>query len=298
MRSHLQKYLIKQKKLKEKSKNILNTKEENNKINEIEDGKEDKGIKLNPYFAKSKNLIEKFIIIGYKEENILKFLSNNVEGNNKLILSIISEFKLNSFDCYESDFLIKQVYPEDPNIILVSNSISKPKIVNITFYSCVDTKDGKKNTINYFALKFHEKYINYNTNKEYYIPKAYLIVSKYPYFTLYHQICSYILKNNENNKIPIEVLIYYLINNIPSPIKQKRITELETKNKELNDINNNINLINENNKKQIEEIKKKNEELNKEINDKNKEIENNENNYKNFNEKIKENEKIINKKIK
>ncbi len=47
MRSHLQKYLIKQKKLKEKSKNILNTKEKNNKINEIEDGKEDKGIKLN-----------------------------------------------------------------------------------------------------------------------------------------------------------------------------------------------------------------------------------------------------------
>ena len=47
MRSHLQKYLIKQKKLKEKSKNILNTKEENNKINEIEDGKEDTGIKLN-----------------------------------------------------------------------------------------------------------------------------------------------------------------------------------------------------------------------------------------------------------
>ena len=47
MRSHLQKYLIKQKKLKQKSKNILNTKEENNKINEIEDGKEDKGIKLN-----------------------------------------------------------------------------------------------------------------------------------------------------------------------------------------------------------------------------------------------------------
>ena len=178
-------------------------------------------IKLNPYFAKSKNLIEKFIIIGYKEENILKFLSNNVEGNNKLILSIISEFKLNSFECYESNFLIRQVYPEDPNIILVSNSISKPTIVNITFYSCVDTEDRKKNTMNYFALKFHEKYINYNTNKEYYIPKAYLIVSQYPYFTLYHQICSYILKNNENNKIPIEVLIYYLINNIPSPINNQ-----------------------------------------------------------------------------
>ena len=178
-------------------------------------------IKLNPYFAKSKNLIEKFIIIGYKEENVLKFLSNNVEGNNKLILSIISEFKLNSFECYESNFLIKQVYPEDPNIILVSNSISKPTIVNITFYSCIDTTDNKKNAINYFALKFHEKYINYNTNKEYYIPKAYLIVSQYPYFTLYHQICSYILKNNENSKISIEVLIYYLINNIPSPINNQ-----------------------------------------------------------------------------
>ena len=46
VRSHLQKHLIKQKKLKEKSKKD-NIKEENNKTEEIEEDKDNKGIKLN-----------------------------------------------------------------------------------------------------------------------------------------------------------------------------------------------------------------------------------------------------------
>ena len=209
-------------------------------------------IKLNPYLAHSKNLINYFGIIGYNEEIIFDYTSNiwdiisdyssNIfdQKYNNLILSILSEERLGSFSSFtqfDQDNLIKQIFPENPKIILISNSDSYrekqifilisnsdlvPKASNIMFYSCIDSFNGDKKIINcFFALKFYEKYINIKNKKEYYIPKAFVIVSQFPYFTLYSNICSFFINNIKKDEIPKEIIIHYLINYIPSPINYR-----------------------------------------------------------------------------
>ena len=107
------------------------------------------------------------------------------------------------------------------------------------FYSCFDSIDGKSKVFySCYALRFYEKFSLFNTS--YYIPKAFLIFSQYPYFTAFHNICLNILEQiNEKNKneivsdsdyddkdIPIEILIHCLVNYIPSPINKNLILKL------------------------------------------------------------------------
>ena len=151
-------------------------------------------IGLNPYLADNKNLIENFAIVGYNEKIFSEFTFSSPDEEGNLELSIISEVKSDSIDNLNYDYIIKQIYPDKPRIILISNSISKPNTSSIVFYNCFDSIDGKKKiTHSFYALKFYEKFIDNISKKEYYIPKAFLIISQYPYFTLYYNICSFLL---------------------------------------------------------------------------------------------------------
>ena len=64
-------------------------------------------IKLNPYLANSKNLIDYFGIIGYDEKIIFDYTLNIKEQENNLILSVLSEEKLDSFTDYAPDYIKK-----------------------------------------------------------------------------------------------------------------------------------------------------------------------------------------------
>ena len=153
-------------------------------------------IKLNPYFTDSKkNLIEYFAIIGYDEKILSDLSFNTSDDEYNLELSLISEIKLDSNNDKYNDkiqFIIKQIYPDNPRIIFISNSISKPNNSSIAFYHSFDSLDGKKKiTRAFYSLKFYEKYIDYISKKEYYIPKAFLIISfilistwKYPFLII------------------------------------------------------------------------------------------------------------------
>ena len=58
------------------------------------------------------------------------------------------------------------------------------------------------------------------------MPKAFLIYSQYPYFNTYYQICKKLyeyINSDIKNKIPIEIVIYCLINYIPSPLNSNKI---------------------------------------------------------------------------
>jgi hypothetical protein len=180
---------------------------------------EDIKIKLSPYLGYSKNLMEFFVVIGYEEKILDEISPDNILSNQNLDLSIISitisDLALNIFN---PDSIIKQIYPDKPAII---QSNIKPKSTNVIFYSCFDSMDGKKkNLFSCYGLRTYEKYIDINKN-EYYVPKAFVILSQYPYFTTFYEICSMVVNNNfeiEKN-IPMEILIYSYLNYIPSPIK-------------------------------------------------------------------------------
>ena len=182
---------------------------------------EDIKVKLNPYLGCSNNLMEFFVVIGYEEELLNEFIYNILNGEDKdklrvsIVSSDISDLELKSFN---PDYIIDQVYPVNPEII---QSNSNPKSSNVVFYSCFDSLDGKKKIFySCYGLKFYEKYIDISKN-EYFIPKTFLILSQYPYYSTYKKICELALeyvRSDVVKKIPIEILMHCLINHIPSPI--------------------------------------------------------------------------------
>ena len=179
-------------------------------------------IKCHPYLGYSQNLMEYFSVIGYEEATINDYINSS---ENELELTILSSL-ISDQGCDDTeDNLIKFIYPEEPKLILANNGkkiLPKPKPSNVVFSIIFDKDDKIKLLHKCYAFKFYEEY-NYKDNK-YYIPKAFVILSQYPYFTTFHDICEnlYIYLNNEyiqmRKNIPPELVIYYILNYIPSPI--------------------------------------------------------------------------------
>ena len=181
-------------------------------------------IKLNPYLGCSKNLMEFFVIIGYEERILNELGSEILEKQDILELTIISNAISDlAFKIFDPDNIIKQIYPDKPKII---KSEIPPKSSSVVFSSCFDSLDGQKKIFySCFALRFYEKYKDKN-NIEYFVPKAFLILSQYPYFTTFYKICQIIVNKNQDKKednIPIEILVHCYVNYIPSPIRKNII---------------------------------------------------------------------------
>ena len=192
---------------------------------------EDASIKLHPFLGRSKNLIEFFFIIGYDEKILLENYHEIQKKEENLKLSVISSVSSDSsFNNIDFNDIIKKIYPDKPSIIKVIKPELKQKTTSIIFSSCFNSNKGDHKKIFYscYAFTFYE------ILKEYYIPKAFLILSEYPYFTTFHNIClnlyenliekkektNNIIKNIQyiQDNIPIEILIYCLVNYTPSPI--------------------------------------------------------------------------------
>ena len=205
------------------------------------DLKKDISIQLHPFMAFSKNLMEYFCIIGYKEELLQELLPDIIEQKQQIKLSLISTIiSDSSFKGLDFNQIIDKVYPEKPKIIKNAN---KPSISSIVFSTCIkinENKEIERNFYSGYALRFYELY-EYN-GIVYYVPKAFLIISQYPYFTQYHILCSFLYENfiekknykeginllvNEDKKsnikikIPIEIFLYCLLNYSPSPFNNE-----------------------------------------------------------------------------
>ena len=190
-------------------------------------------IKLSPYLGFSRNLIEFFAIIGYEEETIkqviLRFKQNQNSGLD--ILSMIDQLKLTFLSIiisdisheFEGDMIIKRVYPEKPEILKTKNY---PKTDRIVFSSCFDDNNGGKTFYSCFALRFYEK-ITTTNDEIYFIPKALLIYSQYPYFSSFYRICQKVILSTgdefADRDFPIDVYIHCLVNYFPSPINNNII---------------------------------------------------------------------------
>jgi len=186
-------------------------------------------IKKNPYMAVSPNLIEYFAIIGYKENFIPKILNTYKTKKNQykpIVLSgIISK---SDYEIINNKLIISQIYPDNPLVILKDKNEQideSPGKSNVIYSFCFDSTDGKEKIFYVcYAFKFYEKYKNNRKNdngEEYYIPKAFAIISQYYYFTIFEYICRslYLLfEDNYNSDMPLELIIYNIVNFIPSPL--------------------------------------------------------------------------------
>ena len=179
-----------------------------------------------PYLGYSPNLIEYFCIIGYDENFIKSCLlpKTGIEPTAQYpptILSSISSDK--DFDIIDNDQIIKQVFPNIP--ILISSLNIQPEPRSVIFSFCYDSYKGdKKLSYVCYSFIFYEFFRQFG----YYAPKAFSIISQYPFFTAFKRICETIHNTIDNKKfaIPIELLIFNLVNFIPSPIKSNLQLEL------------------------------------------------------------------------
>ena len=185
---------------------------------------DDININLSPYLGCSKKLVEFFAIIGYDEESIRRCGPNLIKHQNKLQLTflsiVISDF---SFDIADS-YIIKQVYPDKPALI---KSKIPPNQDSIIFSTCIDSENGEKKVYNScFALRFYER-LETKKGEIYFIPKAFLIYSQYPYFSSFYRICEKILISTDeryaDKDFPIEIFIHCFVNYFPSPLNNNLI---------------------------------------------------------------------------
>ena len=194
-------------------------------------------IKKYPYMGYSQNILEYFAIIGY-QDNFIPTVINSLNSKKKYYPTILTSITSNTdFGIIDNQLIISQVYPYCPSIIYINKNDNviqeKPSISNVIYSFCFDSTDGKSKLFyTCFAYKFYEKYyyhLNNSVIEEYYIPKSFCIISQYSFFSLFRYICYNIYRimtKKENNSLPIELLIYNIVNYIPSPINYNLHLEL------------------------------------------------------------------------
>ena len=180
-------------------------------------------IKLSPYLGCTKKLIEFFAIIGYEEEAVRRYLLNSTPNPNELKLTFLSIVISDISFTFNGNYLIKQIYPDKPEII----KSKCPKSDNIIFFSCFDSYEGERKIVNScYAFRFYER-IKIENDEVYFIPKAFLIYSQYPYFSSYCKICEKIFNSTDeryaDKDFPIEIFIHCLVNYFPSPINNNLV---------------------------------------------------------------------------
>ena len=227
-------------------KNINNIEEEedDNKIRKKNDNEnniinENEEVNLNlikyPYLGKSKNLIDYFLIVGFdsqfKFNNIIKVIdSKSIENSNsysELILStkpkILNKIKSNLIkeeNLLNEDEIINFSFPQQTKVYYQTsqNQNFEPKTKNIIF-SYKKIENDNNNICIGFTYSFYDLLLSKNKFNVF-IPKAFIIISHYPFFSLFHNICNEIFKlfTNSSLDIPMEVQLYNIINYVPAPV--------------------------------------------------------------------------------
>ena len=196
--------------------------------------------------ASSPNLIEYFLIMGYEESYIQEKIIKNftiqtqaelelAEQKNKKLnpdSKILNEYKCrnlpsilfslgsNFSEPLESeDDLIKDVFPVPPSVLYSiidkdNTTIYEPMSNDVVFSNIQNTVVN----IGYAHIFYESK--NILENIRIYIPKAFVVISQYPFFNTFKSICMELLNQFKNKliQIPLEIQLYNIINFIPSPI--------------------------------------------------------------------------------
>ena len=201
-------------------------------------------LEKNP-MASSPHLIEYFLIMGYDESYIQEKIIKNFDSQTQIELELAEqkskklnpEIKiLNEYKCRNlptilfslgSNFsegleseneLIKRVFPIPPSVLytIIDNTFAYDPSANDVVFSNIQNTVVN---IGYAHIFYESK--NILENIRIYIPKAFVIISQYPLFLTFKNICTEILNQFKNKlvQIPIEIQLYNIINFIPAPIE-------------------------------------------------------------------------------
>ena len=237
-------------------------------MNDLEnkDNSNSKKIKLYPFNGRSPYLIDKFYIIGYNYLTLHKLLIENnpinieeqkdiyqftLDEEPSILNEIVSDYKKVGLP---NEIILKMIFPK-PLIFYAykthspikkySNNYCKidfkdkqnlPKRYKVFFSSNPQADNNSKKSINGFALVFYRKFSENkkidNNKYIYYIPYTFCIISEFPYFNSFNELCKFIKNFFAKDEIllPIEFLISNIVTLTPSPIKSDVILDLNSLN--------------------------------------------------------------------
>ena len=199
-------------------------------------------VKIEKYpMAESRNLMEYFVIIGYEETyiqekiiNPISLLKGNIFEDNEfkqkknIETKVLKEYKCRNLPTILSSIsssftggiaigkkIVEQVFPVPPSVYYgphdkFSHDLNPTNIIFSNIQNDVVN-------VGYSVLFYENRIIN---DKKIYIPKAFAIISQYPYFYFFHCICKEILNlyRCSSLQIPIEIQLYNIVNYTPAPI--------------------------------------------------------------------------------
>lgn len=214
---------------------------------------EDLMLEIEKYpMAESSHLMEYFLIIGYEESYIKEKIEKNIDPKYLVDIEnseskvkkpnietkIFNEYKCRNLptllSCISSNFsgalanarqIIEYVFPIPPGIFYTTpeNTQYEPNPINVVFTNI------QNQVVNIgYAFIFYENR-NIINQMKLYIPKAFVILSQYPYFKTFNNICKELLNKQfkkHNLQIPIEIQLYNIVNFLPAPISEKMIVSI------------------------------------------------------------------------
>ena len=155
--------------------------------------------------------------------------------------------------------IINLIFPNAPSMLLVNktkmnaNALKDMEILiqprSIIFSINPIDSNGSKKSFNGLGFIFFipmEHKINDKIDGIIYVPAAYVILSEYPYFYHFNELCKLIYKQmrKESDEIPLEILLYNIVKYMESPInKSINLTFIAPLNFKFKDKGNNLSNI-------------------------------------------------------
>ena len=202
-----------------------------------------------PFSGVAPNLIDKFLVLGYEQkviEHTYKYFRNedggkgyetrfqffNFEERPPIINEISYSYKK---DLLENDLVLELIFPNIPEMYFLEKEYLNTKkeideellISNYSIIFSINPQDnsGSKKSYNGLGYIFYVP-IEHKEDDQFvgtlYAPIAYVILSEYPYFYQFKEICRQVFRQMklEHDGIPVEVLLYNIVKYMQSPINK------------------------------------------------------------------------------
>ena len=191
-----------------------------------------------PFSGVAKNLIDKFLVLGYEQKTIdyTRDFCENLEGRD----DVKTRFKFFEFeerpyvvneicndytkDILDNDLILELIFPNMPEMFFLEKQYILKKeideellLIPYSIIFSINPQDNNNSKRSYNGLGF----IFYTVQEHkigdklgnLYVPTAYVILSEFPYFYHFNEICKNVFfqMKKENDEIPIEILLFNIV---------------------------------------------------------------------------------------
>ena len=203
-----------------------------------------------PFSGVAPNLIDKFLVLGYEQKTLeytfqfnedcepninykTRFRFFDLQERPAIMNEICNDY---SKDILENDLILELIFPNIPQMYFLEKQYLNMKKevyeeVLISPYSIIfsinpQDNSGSKKSYNGLGYIFYTPQEHRNVNNEidgiFYVPVVYVILSEFPYFYHFNEICKniYMQMKKETDEIPIDIILYNVVKYCPSPINK------------------------------------------------------------------------------